>query len=159
MTNYVLGFITNEELVTANTNLLLLKRKDKPHKGLFNGLGGHIEPGETPKRAFIREIEEETNGIIKLNPCDVYHKIECVALSPYGNQYKLHIYHGVDSWLQNQAGLSDFGSNEGELCLQDIDEWLKTPEIMAPNLIWMIGILMDPEWNTTVRMRVLNEDE
>lgn len=41
-------------------NILLLYRVNPPNKGLWNGVGGHIEAGETPLRACLREVHEET---------------------------------------------------------------------------------------------------
>ena len=41
-------------------DVLLLHRKFPPNQGLWNGVGGHILPGETPKEAVIREVAEET---------------------------------------------------------------------------------------------------
>jgi 8-oxo-dGTP diphosphatase len=42
----------------------LLLLKGAPHKrlwaGKYNGLGGHIEPGEAPRQAALREVEEES---------------------------------------------------------------------------------------------------
>jgi 8-oxo-dGTP diphosphatase len=40
--------------------VLMLHRRFPPNQGLWNGVGGHIEPGETPQEAAIREITEET---------------------------------------------------------------------------------------------------
>ncbi len=50
----VLCFLLNGE------DILMLHRQFPPNKGLWNGVGGHIEPGETPREAVIREVEEET---------------------------------------------------------------------------------------------------
>lgn len=41
-------------------DVLMLHRKFPPNQGLWNGVGGHILAGETPKRAVIREVFEET---------------------------------------------------------------------------------------------------
>ncbi len=41
-------------------DILMLHRKFPPNKGLWNGVGGHIEQGETPVQAVIREVSEET---------------------------------------------------------------------------------------------------
>lgn len=38
----------------------MLHRRFPPNQGLWNGVGGHIEPGETPRQAVIREVVEET---------------------------------------------------------------------------------------------------
>ena len=40
--------------------VLMLHRRFPPNQGLWNGVGGHIEPGETPRQAVIREVAEET---------------------------------------------------------------------------------------------------
>ena len=38
----------------------MLHRRYPPNQGLWNGVGGRIEPGETPLAACLREVEEET---------------------------------------------------------------------------------------------------
>jgi len=55
---FTLCFLTHDELV------LMLLRRYPPNQGFWNGVGGHIEPGETPTRAVIREVAEETGYII-----------------------------------------------------------------------------------------------
>lgn len=54
---YVLGFMFDPTL-----RKVLLVWKDRPtwQKGRLNGIGGHIEAGETPHEAMVREFEEET---------------------------------------------------------------------------------------------------
>jgi 8-oxo-dGTP diphosphatase len=51
---YTLCFLTYEN------DVLMLLRNKPPNKGLWNGVGGHIEQGETPYQACIREVYEET---------------------------------------------------------------------------------------------------
>lgn len=41
-------------------NILILRKSGGRHKGKWTGPGGHIEWGETPKQAAIRELKEET---------------------------------------------------------------------------------------------------
>lgn len=41
-------------------DVLLIHRQFPPNQGLWNGVGGHIEPGETARQAVIREVAEET---------------------------------------------------------------------------------------------------
>jgi 8-oxo-dGTP diphosphatase len=38
----------------------MLLRRNPPNRGLWNGVGGKIEKGETPRQAVLREINEET---------------------------------------------------------------------------------------------------
>jgi len=40
--------------------LLLLHRRHPPNAGMWNGIGGKIEPGEDPFTACVREVKEET---------------------------------------------------------------------------------------------------
>lgn len=59
---YVIGFPVFEDRV------LLIKRKKDPWANFWNGLGGHIEIGESPKESIIRELKEEakiTSDIIE----------------------------------------------------------------------------------------------
>ncbi len=51
--------------LTFNNNEVLLlyrnKKKNDFHEGKYIGIGGRIEPGETPLECSIREIQEETS--------------------------------------------------------------------------------------------------
>lgn len=57
MVEYVCGFAFG-----GKNNDVVLIRKNKPtrQKGKLNGVGGHIEQGEEPHTAMVREFEEET---------------------------------------------------------------------------------------------------
>lgn len=53
-------------LTRGDDILLLLGAPDKKlWAGKYNGLGGHIEPGETPYRAAVREVEEEAGLVVE----------------------------------------------------------------------------------------------
>ncbi|GGJ05444.1 7,8-dihydro-8-oxoguanine triphosphatase [Alicyclobacillus cellulosilyticus] len=45
-------------------DLLLLHRRRPPNRGLWNGVGGKIDPGETPVAACVREVREETGLVL-----------------------------------------------------------------------------------------------
>jgi len=40
--------------------MLMLLRRKPPHAGQWNGVGGKIEDGETPRACVVREVREET---------------------------------------------------------------------------------------------------
>jgi 8-oxo-dGTP diphosphatase len=44
-----------------------VKKKNDMHAGKWNGLGGKLEPGETPEECAVREIMEES-GLRVFNP-------------------------------------------------------------------------------------------
>lgn len=60
--NYVAGFCFSE-----NGKQVALIRKLKPEwqRGLLNGIGGKVEPGEEPCAAMVREFEEETGARVE----------------------------------------------------------------------------------------------
>lgn len=41
-------------------HLLMLLRRKPPHAGQWNGVGGKIEAGESPRAGIVREVAEET---------------------------------------------------------------------------------------------------
>lgn len=44
-----------------------IKKANDMHRGKWNGLGGKLEPGETPEACAIREIREES-GLLAAHP-------------------------------------------------------------------------------------------
>lgn len=50
----------NVGFITYNDDILMLLRNKAPNKGKWNGVGGHIEKGESPYQSMVREIKEET---------------------------------------------------------------------------------------------------
>ncbi len=56
-TQYVIGFLFRDSDVA-----LISKNRPDWQKGKFNGVGGHIEDGESPADAMQREFYEEAGG-------------------------------------------------------------------------------------------------
>jgi 8-oxo-dGTP diphosphatase len=46
--------------LTRGADVLMLHRRNPPNQGLWNGIGGHLEAGETPLDGALREVREET---------------------------------------------------------------------------------------------------
>jgi 8-oxo-dGTP diphosphatase len=59
---YTLCFLTRRDKV------LMLHRRRPPNRGLWNGVGGRIEAGETPLECVLREVEEETGFHLRETP-------------------------------------------------------------------------------------------
>jgi len=52
----------------ADRRLLLIRRGNEPHRGLWSLPGGRVEPGETVAEAIVREVREETGLAVSAGP-------------------------------------------------------------------------------------------
>ncbi len=104
-----------------NKTLMLhrIKKENDYHEGKWNGLGGKLEPGESPEDCVIREIKEES-GLDIFNP-----KMKGFITFP--------LFDGKDDWhvfvftAENFSG-SLIDSNEGVL------EWIESDKLTELNL-------------------------
>jgi 8-oxo-dGTP diphosphatase len=74
----------------TKTNLLFCKRTKDPYKGLFNLVGGKIEPNEDGFIAAYRELEEET-GITNQN-IKLHHMMD---FTYYNQECYVEVYAGI----------------------------------------------------------------
>lgn len=86
--NYCVCILFNKNLTKT---LLIKKAEGKLFAGMYNGLGGKLEPGETPKEACIREIFEESGEKIKLtNPTHI-----ATLTFPHKQVINLHAFYDI----------------------------------------------------------------
>lgn len=83
MKRYVVGFIFSPR---AGRVLLIEKRRPDWQKGRLNGVGGHIEEGETPIDAMVRETVEETGLLIEAK----YWRLVCTMR--HEGEYEIHFF-------------------------------------------------------------------
>ena len=100
-----------------NQTLMLhrVKKKQDYHEGKWNGLGGKIDPGETPEECAIREVKEES-GLDLVNP-----RLRGFITFP--------MFDGVDDWYVYLFTGTEFtgdliDSPEGNLAWIDDDKLL-----------------------------------
>lgn len=101
---------------------LMLHRIRKPndiHEGKWNGLGGHIEPGETPEECVIREVYEES-GLTLKNP-----RLKGILTFP--------LFDGIEDEYTFLYTADEF---EGELidCSEGVLEWIDDSKVPDLNL-------------------------
>ena len=85
--------------------------------GLLNGIGGHIEQGEDPRTAALREIKEEC-GLI-LNPSSLY--LSGVVSIDVGDSPGIGLYVFVGETNASEIHSSEEGTPEW-IALDDIDK-------------------------------------
>lgn len=96
-----------------------IKKENDMHEGKWNGLGGKLDPGETPEECIIREVKEES-GLTIYNP-----KLKGILTFP--------MFDGVDDWMAFLFTATEFEGNliespEGHL------EWIDNQEVLNLNL-------------------------
>ena len=88
-------------LFDRNGKLLIYLRDDKvdiPFPNRWDFFGGHVEAGETPEAALVRELKEELD--IELDHWEFFRHYECRQGDAYPNTK--FIYHGaVDRLPEN----------------------------------------------------------
>lgn len=133
--------------IKRNEEILVLNREYDPVKGLWNGVGGKIEPGETPLASAIREIKEETNIDVKLNQIQFKGIIKWEDSSYSGGMYVYVIE------LQNEVTyntpkkvswiLSDYNYGVGEMLPKLLPEVLHNEFILEHNFVLSNHKLID----------------
>ena len=108
--------------IEKDNKILMLhrvKKKKDMHKGKWNGLGGKLEFGESPRDCAIREIKEESG----LDVLEMKY-IGMITFPNFDNENDWHayLYHVTDI----EGELID--SPEGDL------KWIPKEEVMSLNL-------------------------
>lgn len=130
MINYVTGFVFSEDLKHV---VLLEKQTPSWQKGLFNGVGGKIEKGESSAQAMVRECEEETGMLITENHWT------CYAHLTNPDFFELDVYFAISDLA--------FEARTIEKEKIHIFEVNDTPKNIIPNLQWLIPLAVDQSLN------------
>lgn len=133
MENMVLGFY-----FAKNSSTVLLVKKARPdwQKGKLNGIGGHIEDGESPEQAMIREFREETGTEVR-----DWAKVTILS----GNDWMAHVFRSFGNVMEVQ-GTED--EPVGYFTINDVAN-MGMDKILH-NLKWLIPLCLDSFSNVPV---------
>jgi 8-oxo-dGTP diphosphatase len=96
-----------------------IKKAEDMHAGKWNGLGGKLEPGETPEECARREIQEESGlRVSSLNWKGL------LTFPQFSKQEDWYAFVFVADGFEGELS----ASAEGELC------WINDGELLALNL-------------------------
>lgn len=125
MIRYVCGF-----LFSPNLHLVTLIEKQKPEwqKGLWNGIGGKIEPGEQELDTMSREFHEEAGVLF---PRDSWKEI----ITLRGDDWEVTFFYQIS------MDLFKVETQETERVM--FHDPCRLPEKIIPNLKWLIPLAMD----------------
>lgn len=126
MKRLVVGFLIDEN----NDVLMIQKNRPEWQAGFFNGIGGHVEDGESAKDAMTREMMEEAN--VKFEDWELMLTLE-------GTDYFLYVYVG---FAHDKINLLEWKSMTDEpVSLVPYFDMDKYP--VLPSAAWMIKMIND----------------
>lgn len=119
---YVVGF-----MFSASKNYVVLIKKNRPawQKGFLNGVGGKIEPGESPESAMVREFYEETGVNTVKTDWNEFAVME-------GDHAKIHVFKAISN---DACAMADTKTDE----IVDVFNVWDVPNLkIVPNLKWLV---------------------
>lgn len=98
------------------------KKKNDPSKDLWMGVGGHLEPGESPDDCVLREVKEETGltltdyrlrGIVSFSEGDWYEYMFLYSASGFTGELT-ECSEGDLLWVDKEKAIYELTSWEGD---------------------------------------------
>ncbi len=99
--------------------MLRNKKTGDYHEGKWNGLGGKIEPGESPEDCAVREVFEESG--LRVNDVE------------FKGHITFPLFDGKDDWYVFIYNIRDFSGEPGD-CAEGTLEWIADKDILKLNL-------------------------
>lgn len=129
MTEYVCGFAFD---AGAQRVALIQKKRPAWQAGKWNGIGGHVEPGETLHAAMVREFREEAG-------MDVDEWQEFLMLRSARHGWVVHFFRAFQVNLYHLQSVTD-----ERVGWAHVDDVFNLDVI--PNLRWLIPLAADHGW-------------
>lgn len=122
VTEYSVGFLHDDSRI-----VLIQKNRPDWQRYLLNGVGGHLEEGETGHDAMVREFEEETGVLVpKWEP----------FLTLEGTKSRIFCFAAYDTghWISQVETKTD-----EQVFVRDLKSF--NPLACVPNLEWIVPLM------------------
>lgn len=136
MTEYVAGFMFDGDRVA-----LVVKNRPAWQAGKMNGVGGHIELGETPEQAMYREFVEETGYKWKV----YWHKFAVLS----GEHFRVYFF-----WSE---GSHDILKSPTDEKIVSIPCDRINHANCIPNLTWLVPMAKSMEHDSANLFNIMEE--
>lgn len=114
--------ITTECYIRRGDEILFIHKKGKDlNTGKYLGIGGHLEPGESPTECMVREIFEET-GIKKEELANLKMRAVITFINPVYDDEYIHLF---DAEYIGKADPALNSCDEGEL------KWINKKDVYS----------------------------
>lgn len=139
---YVCGF-----LFSPCGGLVVLIEKNRPawQAGKLNGVGGKVEPGESPGRAMAREFYEETGVLVPISAWDEFAVMN-------GPDFRIHFYRAMDDRWHHCRSVTD-----EQIKITRVSVLPETKTV--PNLRFLIPLALSNEGLEVVELNRARGDE
>jgi len=133
MIEYVCGFAFSPDTLEV---ALIEKAKPEWQRGQWNGIGGKIEPGETPNEAMAREFAEETTLSIPVTHWEPFAVIT-------GPDYRVYFFRALNEPIRHCVTATD----------ERVQRWAvdALPDKMIANLRFLIPLALQSHGYGLVR--------
>lgn len=141
MTQYVLGFAFNRSKTVV---VLIEKTKPAWQAGKLNGVGGKIEPGESPDQAMVREFKEEAGVITELTDWKQFAFF-------IGRDFSIACYKLFsDEVCFGTSTMTDERVNQYDI--EDLDSFQ-----VVDNVYWLVPMAIDPDSGDKFIARIVSK--
>ena len=132
---YVVGFnFVRAPEPNATTRVVLIrKRRPEWQAGKLNGIGGHVEPGETPLAAMAREYLEETGERI-FDPAG--RPAWELFLTQEFDEAIVHFFKSENMWTHART------MTDEEICVVALTDDFTEHLVYLPNLCWLLPMAL-----------------
>lgn len=130
--------------IQKNESLLMLYRHRPPNAHQWNGVGGKIEAGETPRVAMEREIMEETGLAVE--------NLTYRGLVTWNEEGGMHVY------VANTAADHVTQTDEGVLAWKSID-WVLHSDQVVSNIPLFLPAMLDSKLDPCTHAFFYDQEE